>query len=189
MTDVDPAKKPRLTDLLFYMLAFLLGAFGLMFVRRYIPFLVASLFISDMLGQVGVRPAAFAALIALVALPMNIAYWLPSAWPGIRSVFNGTDLPGSPVRARWQRLGDELVRTLLGVSAALIVFEGIADPRVAPTAPILAVVILGPIALSQLTTKLIDLLKRGWRRWTSRGYQPRHLAPAEPAQSGDQVST
>lgn len=156
-----------------------LVTFATTFIELYIAFLVTRALVPDMLGQVADRPAAFAALIALVASPIHVAVTLVLAWRVVRTALTGAELPKPAVRTRWRRIGGYQLGVLSNLAAALIVFKGISDPGATRLAPLLAVTVLGPVLLFWSLKGLNALRRWGWRRWTNRGYQPRHPASAD----------
>ncbi|GAA0473623.1 hypothetical protein Ade02nite_73920 [Paractinoplanes deccanensis] len=139
-------------------------AFVAAFVTLYVTFLVTRSVAPEVLGEVGHRPAVFAALIAVVALPMSLALM----WAFTRSAFtaflNGDEVPDPPVRTGWRRAGFYLVGLLPDVAAALIVLLVLADPGAGSPALLLAVTILGPVALYWSCAGVGALGRRVWRR-------------------------
>ena len=133
------------------------------FVALYVTFLVTRSFTPGMLGEVAARPAAIAALIALVALPMDVALLWAFSGRALKAALTGAKLPTQPVRTGWRRFGGFLVGELPGVAAALIVFEVMVDPSAAPLAPLLAITVLGPIVLYWSLTGVSALCRWGWR--------------------------
>src|SRR5258705_4796778 len=79
------------------------------FIELYVTFLVTRSLAPDVLGQVATRPAAFAALIALVASPMHVVVFLASGWRHLRAVLTGAEPPAPPARTRWRRIGSYLL--------------------------------------------------------------------------------
>jgi len=148
------------------------------FVQLYITFLVIRSLAPDLLGQVATRPAVFAVLIALVALPLRLVVALAFAWRLVRTALTGAELHMAP-RTRWRQIGGYVIDVPADIGAALIVFKAIAHPSATPFVPLLMVVVLGPIVLFWLLKGLGVLCRWGWRRWTNRGYQPRHPASAD----------
>ena len=108
---------------------------------------------------------------------MHVVLWLAFTWEVLKGALTGAEPPAPPVRTGWRRLGEYLVLVLPDVAAALIVFEAITDLSAAPWSPLLAITVLGPIALVWSLRGLGALSRWGWRRWTKRGHQPRHTAP------------
>ncbi|MEV6302708.1 hypothetical protein AB0M02_25070 [Actinoplanes sp. NPDC051861] len=171
---------------------------GTEFAELYLTFRVTEWFAPDVLGEVGDRPAAFAALIALVALPLCLAVITAFSGRVFRALLNGTKPPPSSSWSRWRRFGSYSLSRLATVIAALVVFEGIAEIGLTPLGPVLALTVLGPIALRWLFKGLGPLRRRRrqqitwesrqWadrvrRRWTNRGHRPRHAAPGEGSRS------
>lgn len=155
-----------------------LVVFGLTFTRLYVTYVATRFLAPDLLGDVADRPATYAALIALVALPLDLALLAVFSWKRIRATIAGVDPPPEPARTGPRRLGTRLVLILPDVAAALIVIRTFADP--APwSLPV--VTILGPVVLSWSFTALGALRRRGWRRWTRRDHQPQHAMPDGPA--------
>jgi hypothetical protein len=183
MTDVDRRLDQRPGRLV------LLGAplviFVAGFVHLYVTYLVTRFLAPGLLGGVDTRPATFAALITLVALPMHVALWLIFTWEVVEGVLTGAETPAPPARTRWRRLGEYLVGVLPDVAAALIVFEVIADRSAASWAPVLAITIIGPIVLAWLRRGLAALSRWGWRQRTNRAHQPGLTAPDDRADSGE----
>jgi hypothetical protein len=159
--------------------------FAIEFVYLYVTYLVTRSLAPDLLGEVVARPAAFAALIALVALPMHIALAVAFVGKALKEVLTGAEPPAAPVRTGWHRLGANLVSELPNVAAALIVLGVFADLSAAPWAPLLAITILGPIALSWSLRGLGALSRWGRRHWANRGYQPQHMAPDDRLTAAD----
>lgn len=81
-----------------------------------------------MLGEVATRPATFAALIALLAVPPRLT--------GGRAATDAEPRPGAPGRAAPDR------RT---ADAARLAFEWVAEPGTGSTGRLLAVTVLGPV--------------------------------------------
>jgi hypothetical protein len=147
------------------------------FVLLYVTYLVTRSVAPGLLGEVADRPASFAALTVLVALPMHAVLMVVFAWKPIRATLAGADVPDAPVRSARRRFGDHLITQLPDVVAALIVVTAVID---APSAALLAVTILGPVALSWSMRAVNALRRWGWRRWTGRGHRPRHMAAGNP---------
>jgi hypothetical protein len=183
MTDVD--RQPDLQLARWIIIVTPSATFAIGFVYLYVTYLVTRSLAPDLLGAVAVRPAAFAALIALVALPMHIALAVAFVGKALKEVLAGAEPPAAPVRTGWRRLGANLVGALPEVVAALIVFGVIADLSAAPWAPLLAITILGPIALSRSLRGLGALSRWGWRHWANRGHQPQHMAPDDRLTAAD----
>jgi hypothetical protein len=177
MADADGGLDPRHARR--FLLAIPLVIFIAGFVHLYVTYLVTRFLAPDLLGEVAARPAAFAALITLVGLPMHLAAWLAFTRKVVKGVLTGIELPAPPVRTRWRQLGEYLVGMLPDIAAALIVFEVIADPNATPRTPLLTITILGPIVLVWSRSGVAALSRRGWRRWKNRGHQPRHMAPED----------
>jgi hypothetical protein len=175
MTDADRRLDQRPTR--WYLLGPPLVIFVAGFVHLYVTYLVTRFLAPDLLGEVAARPAAFAALITLVALPMHVALWLAFTWEVVKGVLAGAEPPAPAARTRWRRVGEYLVNVLPDVAAALIVFEAIADLSAAPWAPLLAITVLGPIVLVWSHRGLGTLSRWGWRHWRNRGHHSRHTAP------------
>ena len=173
MTELDQRERKWMGRLL--MLSFPLIVVATVFVELYVTFLVTRSFAVDMLGEIAARPAAFAGLIALVATPMHVAWVAAYARRGLEALWTGAVLPTGPVRTRWDRFAGYLVEALLNGCAALIVFQVIADPGAASLGPLLAVTVLGPVAVFWLARGLGLLRRWGWRRWKHRGHQLQHL--------------
>jgi hypothetical protein len=168
MTDADQRLNQRPTR--WFLLGPPLVIFVAGFVHLYVTYLVTCLLAPDLLGEVAARPAAFAAFITLVALPMHVVLWLAFTWEVIKGVLTGAEPPPPPVRTRWRQLAEYLVGVLPDVAAASIVFEAIAGLRAAPWTPLLAITVLGPIVLVWLRRGVTALSRRGWRHWTSRSH-------------------
>jgi hypothetical protein len=175
MTDADRRLDQRPTR--WYLLGPPLVIFVAGFVHLYVTYLVTRFLAPDLLGEVAARPAAFAALITLVALPMHVALWLAFTWEVVKGVLTGAEPPPPPVRTGWRQLGEYLVGVLPDIAAASIVFEAVADLNLASWTPLLAITVLGPIVLVWSRGGVTALSRRGWRHWTSRGHQPRDTAP------------
>ena len=146
------------------------------FLQLYLTYLVTRSVAPDVLGDVAARPAAFAALIGLVATPVQIALAVAYGGRALMAALTGGEPPPPSAHRRWRRFSSELLTVMLDLGAALIVFAFIADPGDTRTGPLLAVTVLGPIAQVWLLKGLGALRRWGWRRFTKRGYQPRHAA-------------
>jgi hypothetical protein len=177
MADADRGLDPRHAR--WFLLGIPLVIFVAGFVHLYVTYLVTRFLAPDLLSEVAARPAAFAALITLVALPMHVAVWLAFTREVVKGVLAGAEPLAPPVRTRWRQLGEYLVGVLPDIAAALIVFEAIADPSATPWTPLLAITVLGPIVLVWSRRGVASLSRRGWRRWKNRGHQPRHTAPGD----------
>ena len=153
--------------------------FVLAFVQLYLTFVVTRSIAPDVLGDVAARPAAFAALIALASTPLQFAHTVAILGPALKALLTGAEPPPPPERRRLRRHVGRSMSKLLDVGAAVIVFAGIADPGRADAAALLAVIVVGPIALARSLKGLGALRRWGWRRFTKRGYRPRHAAAEE----------
>ncbi|MFU8873061.1 hypothetical protein [Micromonospora sp. SL4-19] len=101
MTEMSPRKVRRLGRLL--MLGLPLFGFALDFVLLLVTYLVLASIAPSVLGEVAASPARFAAWIALVKLPMTLAYTLAVSWRGLMAVVTTGEVPDPPVRKGWRR--------------------------------------------------------------------------------------
>ncbi|WP_210774222.1 hypothetical protein [Micromonospora sp. U56] len=149
------------------------------FVLLFVTYRVAARIAPDVLGEVAERPAAFAAWVAVVRLPMTLAYLVAASGRPLWTIMKTGEFPDRPERQGWRQFltsvrdqGAELVATAL---AALIVFDRVADPGVDPVWPLVVVTVAGPWLLPMPVTVLIWLLRRWWRNQPD--LRPRHAAP------------
>ncbi|MCO8277742.1 hypothetical protein M1L60_44930 [Actinoplanes sp. TRM 88003] len=109
-------------------------------------------------GAVADRPVVFATWVALLRLPMVLAYILVAAPRGWRGQLRNGEFPDTPERPKAVRVW--VLDGLWSVLAALIVFHYIADPGDAHFWGLVALTAAGPL--------LLTVVPRGgrwlWRR-------------------------
>lgn len=154
------------------------------FVLLVVTYLVLASSAPDVLGEVALSPARFAAWIALVKLPMALAHMVAVSWRGWMALVTTGDVPDPPARTgprrTLERARDSGADAAWSVIAALIVFHHVADPGTAHFWRLIAVTALGPFLLPKIVEGLFRLLRGWWRRRhnTTHGTQP-HEEPIE----------
>jgi hypothetical protein len=141
------------------------------FVSLVITYQVVAAIAPDVLGDVAGSPARFAALVALVTLPLTVACLLATGWRTWVALIVRGEVLEPPVHTGWRRV---LVAGCRGaaaltcsVLAALIVFQYVADPGVGRIWPLVAVTVAGPFLLPRSVSGAFRLLRR-WRHRRSR---------------------
>ena len=177
MSETHPHDARRLGRGILLGLPFLM--FGLEFLFLYVTYLVAARFAPHVLGEVAVRPAMFAAWVALVELPMTLAYFLIVSRTGWMAVVTTGETPPLPVRTGWHgrllRARDRGAPVAVQVAAALIVFTQVADPGEVEIWQLIAVTVAGPFLLPRTVRGVQRLIRWWWRRRP--GYQAGHADP------------
>ncbi|WP_326563500.1 hypothetical protein [Micromonospora peucetia] len=179
MAEMSPRKVRRLGRL--FMLGFPLFELVFDFVLLLVTYLVLASIVPNVLGEVAVSPARFAAWIALVRLPMTLAYTLAVSWRGWMALVTRGEVLDPPVRKGWRRalvrVRDWGADAAWSVMAALIVFDHVADPGDARVWQLVAATAVGPFLLPKSVRGLFWLLRWWWRR--RRIYRARHARPDE----------
>jgi len=188
MSETDPGRAKL--GIRLFVLGLPLLAFVFEFAWLLITFLVLAWIAPDPLGEVAVRPAMFAALIALVKLPMTLAHWATVSGRFFTIALITGEVPTPPVRAGWRRVfvkaRDHAADLLAAVAAALIVISRMADPGEVRVWQLVAIIVLGPLLLAKLAAAPFRLLRWRWR--TRPSYQPRHTRPDEEPVAAASVS-
>jgi hypothetical protein len=145
-----------------------LFVFALDFVFLLVTYLVLTPIAPDMLGDVAVSPARFAAWITLVKLPMTLAHILAGSWRSWMAMMTRGEAPDPPVPHGWRHT---LLRVLhrgadaaWTVIAALIVFNHVADPGDAHVWLLVVVTAAGPLLVPRSVSGPVQLLRWWWRR-------------------------
>ncbi|MEO3780414.1 hypothetical protein ABGB16_27085 [Micromonospora sp. B11E3] len=189
MAEMSPHVARRLGRV--FMLGFPLLGFAFDFVLILVTYLVLASAASNVLGEVAASPARFAAWVALVRLPMTLAYTLAVSWRRWMALVARGEVPDSPVRKGWRRtlatVRDRGAEAAWWVMAALIVFNRVAHPGDAQVWQLVAVTAVGPLLLPASVRGLFRLLRWWWRR--RRRDPARHATPGEePLMSDVQAS-
>ena len=145
-----------------------LFVFALDFVVLLVTYLVLRPIAPDVLGDVAVSPARFAAWIALVQLPMTLAHMLAVTWRGWATLLIKDEVPDPPVREGRRRalltVLDGVGHIAWSVSAALIVFGYVADPGSTHLWQLVALTAAGAFLVPRSVSGSARLLRRWWRR-------------------------
>ncbi|MEV5767071.1 hypothetical protein AB0L34_21255 [Micromonospora sp. NPDC052213] len=177
MTEMSPHVVRRSGRL--FMLVLPLFGFAVDFVLLLVSYLMLVAIAPDVLGEVAVSPARFAAWIALVRLPMTLAYTLTFSRHGWMAMVTTGEVPDPPVQKGWRlalvRVRNWGAEVAWWVIAALIVFGYVADPGEAHVWQLVAVTAVGPFLLPESVKRLFQLLRWWWRR-----RHPSHARHAKP---------
>ncbi|MFG3698810.1 hypothetical protein ACGF5C_12955 [Micromonospora sp. NPDC047620] len=179
MAEMSPRVVRRLGRL--FMLGLPPFGFAVDFVLLLVTYLMLASIAPNVLGEVVVSPARFAAWIALVRLPMTLAYTLTVSRRGWMAMVTTGEVPDPPVQKGWRltlvRVRDWGAELAWWMMAALIVFDHVADPGGEHVWQLVAVTAVGPFLLPESVKRLFQLLRWWWRRrHTSHG---RHAKPAD----------
>ncbi|WP_241825493.1 hypothetical protein [Micromonospora sp. CB01531] len=179
MAEMSPRKVRRLGWL--FMLGLPLFGCAVDFVLLLVTYVVLASIAPSVLGEVAASPARFAAWIALVRLPMMLAYTLAGSWRGLMALVTRGEVPDPPVQKGWRRtlvkVRGWVADAAWSVMAALIVFDHVADPGDAHVWQLVVVTAVGPFLLPESVKGLFWLLRWWWRR--RRTYHARHGRPDE----------
>ncbi|MEU6077036.1 hypothetical protein [Micromonospora sp. NPDC047074] len=185
MAELSPRTIRQLGRL--FMLLFPLFALAFDFVLILVTYLLLASVVPNVLGEVAVSPARFAAWIALVRLPMTLAHTLVVSWRAWKALVTTGEVPDPPVRKGWRRIlvevRDRVANAAWSVLAALLVFDHVADPGNAHVCQLVAVTAVGPFLLLQSVTGLFWPLRWWWRR--RHRYRARHANPDEEPSMSD----
>lgn len=158
------------------------------FVLLFVTYRVLARVAPDVLGEVAETPATFAAWVAVVRLPMTLAYLATVSGRHLWTIMRTGEFPDGPKRQGWRsvltRLRDHGMDLATTALAALIVFDRVADPGVDQVWPLVAITLAGPWLLPKPATGLIWLLRRWWRNRPD--YRRQQAAPDDDDQP-DQV--
>ncbi|MEH0841338.1 hypothetical protein V6U81_02945 [Micromonospora sp. CPCC 205711] len=163
MTEAEFRHLTRWTAVLVFLLAP-----GIDFVLLLVTYRVTAAVDPEVLGDVVLRPARYAALIMVVKLPMVLAWTTAVSGRRVCALVSGAELPEPPVRRGWRRVTvavrDEAVDFVMTAAAALLVFAHVVHPVGVRTGPLVALSAAGVCLLPKPVTGLVALLRRARRR-------------------------
>jgi hypothetical protein len=161
MSEMNPGERGRWGWL--FVLVLPLLVFATDFVLFLVTYLLLASVAPNVLGAVAVSPAVFATWIALVKLPMTLAYIGAVSGRGLKAIMITGRPPDPPVRKGRRRIlvrvRDEAAEVVVTVAGALIVFEHVADPGDAQVWQLVAVTATGPFLLPKSVAGLSRLLR------------------------------
>ncbi|MFI6163879.1 hypothetical protein ACIA59_28505 [Micromonospora haikouensis] len=176
MSGMEPQDVRRLGRI--FLLSLPLLVFAVDFLLALLSRLLLSMSVPEVLGEVATGPAGLAASIALVKLPITVAYTLAVSRPGWTALVTRGELPPPPIRKGRRlsvaRMRDHGMEAVAWLTATLIVLHHVVDPGEAQVWRLALIAAVVPSLLWFSTAGLVWLTRHWWRHRPS--YRPRHTA-------------